>query len=361
MVTALRIGMLAPITHPVPPPGYGPWERVTSDLVEELVALGHAVTLFASGGSRTSADLVVTVPHPLAHHPPPPPGEGPLEPPDARVWEELHIGTMTAAAAAGRFEVVHSHLHVHALPFAPFLTCPLVSTLHGSAWNRALHPLLAANVEQPYVSLSAAERRLFPGLNYVATVPNGIRVGDFATGPGGGALIFVGRLAPEKAPDLAIDAAEAAGADILLAGLVEERHRDFFEDRIRPRLRPGQVEYLGALSRPEVAALYATASGLLMPLRWDEPFGLVVVEALASGTPVVAWRRGAMPEIVADGVTGFLVDTVAEAAAAIGRLGDIDRVACRAEAEHRFGARTMAEGYVAAYREVIAGRRRHHP
>lgn len=353
-MTPLRIGMLAPISHPVPPSGYGPWERVTANLVEELVGLGHAVTLFAAGGSQTSADLVVTAPHPLAGPPPSHPDGGSVEALDPRVWEELHIGTAASAAREGSFDVVHSHLHAHALPFAPLLPCPLLTTLHGAAWNKAVHPLLGAYADQPFVSLSIAERRFFPGLNYVATVHNGIRIDGFAPGPGGGPVVFVGRLAPEKAPDLALAAAETAGVDIVLAGMVEEQHGDFFEQRIRPRLRPNRAEYVGALTAPEVAALYRTASALIMPLRWDEPFGLVVVEALASGTPVVAWRRGAMPELVEDGVTGFLVDSVAEAATAIGRLDAIDRSACRADAERRFGARTMADGYVAAYRKVIA-------
>jgi glycosyltransferase involved in cell wall biosynthesis len=354
MSRPLRIGMLAPISHPVPPPGYGPWERVASDLVEELVALGHEVTLFAAAGSQTSAELVVTAPFPMADPPPPGPAGDLFDPgPDPRVWEGMHIGAVAEAAAAGRFDVVHSHLHVHALPVSRLLPCPMVSTLHGSAWNRAHHPALLAYAEQTFVSLSDAERRFLPELNYVATVHNGIRVADFPVGDGGGGhLLFVGRLAPEKAPDLAIAAARLAGVPLVLAGSVEDRHRDFFEERVRPALEDGSAEYAGPLSRSELALRYGEARGLLMPLRWDEPFGLVVVEALATGTPVVAWRRGAMPELIDEGVTGFVVDDVAGAAAAIPRLDTIDRSACRAAADTRFDARVMAKGDEAVYRTL---------
>lgn len=355
MSRPLRIGMLAPISHPVPPPGYGPWERVASDLVEELVALGHEVTLFAAAGSETSAELVVTAPFPMATPPPPGPAGDLFDPgPDPRVWEGLHIGAAAEAAAAGRFDVVHSHLHVHALPVSRLIPCPMVNTLHGSAWNRAHHPALLAYAEQPYVSLSDVERRFLPDLNYVATVHNGIRVADFPTGDGGaGHLLFVGRLAPEKAPDLAIASARLAGVPLVLAGTIEDRHRGFFEERVRPSLRDGTAEYVGPLTRTELAVGYGEAKALLMPLRWDEPFGLVVVEALASGTPVVAWRRGAMPELVDEGVTGFVVDDVAGASAAITRIDSIDRAVCRRTAERRFDARVMAAGYATVYRKLV--------
>lgn len=353
----LRIGVIAPITHPVPPAGYGPWERVVSDLVEELVNLGHEVTLFAAAGSTTTARLVTTSPFPLSAAPPPGDGGDLFDPgPDPRVWEHLHVAAAAEEAATGTFDVVHSHLHVHALGFARLLPCPLVSTLHGSAWNRAHHPALLAYREQPYVSLSDAERRFLPDLNYVATVPNGIRLDDFPPGEGeGGYLLFAGRMAPEKAPDLAIETALRSGRRLVLAGGREAKHETFFAARIAPHLAEGRIDHVGPVSRVELATLYREAAGLIMPLRWDEPFGLVVVESLASGTPVIAWNRGAMPELIDHGSTGFLVSSVEEAAEAVHGLDRIDRAACRAEARSRFGAATMATGYVAAYRQAIDG------
>ncbi len=339
----MRIGMLAPISHPFPPPGYGPWERVCHDLTEGLVELGHEVVVFAAEGSESSAVLSPTVPASLDEV-----AASGTEP-DARLWETLHIGRAMAGAVERELDILHSHLHVHALGYGPLLPMPLLSTLHGAAWNHAHLPILDTYRHQPFVALSNAERRFAPDLNYVATVGNGIRTGDYAPRfETGGPLVFVGRLAPEKAPDLAIESARLAGVPLTLAGNVETKYRDFFEARIRPGL--GQdVTYVGALTRLEVADLLAEASALLMPLRWDEPFGLVVVESLASGTPVVAWRRGAMPELIEDGVTGFLVDTVEEAAASVHRIGELDRGRCRNSAEERFDYTTMARGYVAAY------------
>jgi glycosyltransferase involved in cell wall biosynthesis len=338
--------MLAPISHPIPPPSYGPWERVCFELVEGLQEMGHEVTLFAAAGTKTSAShLVETSPQPL--------DEGDLEP---RLWEERHIAMAMHHVRDAGFDVVHSHLHVHALGFAPFLRCPLVSTLHGVAWHEPHRPLLLAYKDQPFVSISDAERSLLPELNYVATVYNGIRTEDFVLNAGpGGYLAFVGRIAPEKAVDLAIEVAKRSGMSLRLAGGVEEKHAGYFEETIEPALG-GAVEYLGTLDRQSTIDLLANAAALLMPLRWDEPFGLVVTEAMACGTPVVAWRRGAMPEIIDDGVTGFLVDDVEGAVAAVDRLGQIDPGACRRRVEQLFSREAMAQGYEGAYRQAIEQR-----
>jgi glycosyltransferase involved in cell wall biosynthesis len=328
--------MIAPIAHPYRPDGYGPWERVTHDLTERLVELGVDVTLFAPSGSATEARLVETV-------------EGPLDAlPDAdpRLLEEIHLATAMEATLDDRFDLIHSHLHVHALVYSRLIPCPMVTTLHGTGWIGAHHPLLQRYREQAFVSLSGAERRLLPELNYVATIPNGIHLDDFPLGPGdGGYLAFVGRIAPEKAPDLAIEVTRAAGMPLRMAGPVEDRHRDFFD-----LLDWGSdVEYLGSLRRGEVAELLAGAAALVMPLRWDEPFGLVVIESMATGTPVVAWRRGAMSEIIEDGLTGFLVDDVPAAVAAVGRVRALDRDACRARAAIRFSDTRMAFDYRMVY------------
>lgn len=346
----MRIGLLAPITHPLPPPGYGPWERVVADLAEGLTDRGHQVVVFAAAGSKVAGRLVATVPHPIAEWP-----ADAEYPGEARIWEEIHIAEMAAEVRRGGIDVVHTHLSVHPLGFADLLPAPMVVTLHGVAWNRATHPALARHRRLPYVSISDAERRLMPELNYVATVYNGVRAEDYPVGRGrGGYLLFAGRIAPEKAPHLAIEAAQRSGLPLRLAGPVEDRYRVYYAEEIEPRLGTDRVEYLGAVTRGELSSLYRDAAALVVPLAWEEPFGLVVAEAMMSGTPVIGWRRGALPELVDNGVTGFLVGDVAEAARAVGRIGELSRVACRAEAESRFSTDRMAAGYEEAYRRALA-------
>jgi glycosyltransferase involved in cell wall biosynthesis len=337
----LRVGMLAPITHGYPPSGYGPWERVTHDLTETLVETGHDVVLFAPSDSVTSAELHPTVSAPLSE----------MHGHNWRNLEDEHIAAALCGAAKADVDVVHSHLHVHALAQERLFGGPLLSTLHGVASNRKVREELSKFARRPFVSLSNSERQFHPELNYVATIPNGIRTEEFPVGDGsGGYLAFVGRLAPEKAPHRAIDIAREAGIPLLMAGTIEDRYRDYATS-VLAKVGPG-VDYLGSLERPDLAIMLAGASGLLMPLEWDEPFGLVVVESLSSGTPVVAWNRGAMPEILEPGRTGFLVGDVDEAVAAIGKLKEIDREDCAATARQRFNRYVMADAYARVYEEL---------
>ena len=338
-----RIGMVAPVSHAYPPPGYGPWERVAHDLTEQLVAMGHDVTLFAAAGSQTSARLVETIVAPL--------DSGGADP---RLEEERHLSIAMEAARSGAFDVVHSHLHVHALIFSRIVSTPIVTTLHGVAWDPATHPLLLQYAEMPFVSLSDSERHFLPELNYVATIPNGVRTKEIPVGTGGGGyLVFVGRMAPEKAPDLAIETARAAGVPLRLAGIVEDRHRDFFEAEVLAACSEN-VEYVGALGRDDLWQLLGEASAMVMPLRWHEPFGLVAVESLATGTPVIAWQMGALPEIIENGVSGFVVEDVAGAVFSVGRVGDLDRATCRRVAEDRFSDSVMAARYSDVYERLFA-------
>ncbi len=355
--------MLAPISWPLPPTGYGPWEQVAYNLTEELVKLGHKVTLFAAGGSKSRADVVTTCPYALATWPENErnrkraydPHSGLLEgPPDARVLEQLHIAACMERAAAGEFDLVHSHLHVHALVFARLIDCPLVTTLHGSAWVRASHPALIAYKDAPFVSLSNAERQLLPELNYVATVHNGIRLEDFPYEPHkDDYLLFAGRLSPEKGPDTAIEIAKRSGRRLLMAGLIESQYQEFFDAKIKPHIDGNKIEYLGLLSQKALAPYYRRAMAVLFPINWCEPFGLVAVEAQASGTPLIATRFGALPEIILEGETGFVVDSIEEAVRAIKQLGRISPTACRANAESRFSAAAMAKGYETVYASLI--------
>lgn len=339
----MRIGMIAPISHPYPPPSYGPWERVTHDLTERLATIGHDVTLFAAADSATDAVLVPTAERTLDT----------LPPDRRRSAEDLHIERALELARASDFDILHSHLHVHVLERAAGVAQPIVTTLHGAAWNQAHHETLRAHADRPFVSLSDREREFLPELNYVATIPNGIRTDDFPPGGGtGGYLAFVGRLAPEKGVHLAFETARRAGHRLLVAGVVDDAHLDYAE-RIQREAGSG-VELLGALDRPELSEMLREATGLLMPLLWDEPFGLVVAESLSSGTPVVAWRKGAMPEIVEHGKTGYLVDDVDGAVAAVARLSSLDRSDCVQSARSRFSAIAMADSYATVY-ETVSG------
>lgn len=359
----MRIAMLAPINWPLPPAGYGPWELVAYNLTEALVRLGHDVTLFAAAGSTSSARVEATTPHalctwPVAERERPRVFDretGLLEgPPDARVLEQLHIAACMERAARGEFDVVHSHLHVHALVFSRLVPCPVVSTLHGSAWVRSVHPALVAYRDMPFVSLSDAERGFLPQLNWVATVHNGIRLEDFPLERDkDDYLLFAGRLSPEKGPDAAVEIARRAGRRLLLAGMIEPQYRDWYDAKVAPFVDGARVEYLGLLSQADLAPYYRKAAAVLFPIRWREPFGLVAVEAQASGTPLIATRFGALPEIIVEGETGFVVDSIDEAAAAVGRVSGLSPDACRRNVEQRFTAEVMARGYEAVYRSLV--------
>ncbi len=338
----MRIGLLAPISHPIPPPGYGPWERVAYEEAEGLVELGHEVTLFAPEGTKTSAKLFATVPHSLDQA-----GV------DARTTEEAHIFTAVDRAIEGGIDVLHSHLHVHVLGFARHLPVPLITTLHGVAWDPATHPLLRRYASERFVSISNSERQMLPELNYIATVYNGLNFTDHPINlERAEHLLFAGRIAPEKAPDLAIALAEATGRPLRIAGSIEERYRDFFEAEVAPHLGGG-IEYLGPMGRLELAAELSLAAALVMPLRWPEPFGLVVIEAMATGTPVIAWRQGAMPEVVGP-EAGFLVDDLSGAKVALSRIDQIDPEAAGAYVRRRFSRSAMARGYLQAFEAEIS-------
>jgi glycosyltransferase involved in cell wall biosynthesis len=351
--------MLAPISWPLPPSGYGPWELVAYNLVEALVRRGHDVTVFAARGSRVSGRLVETCPHALAVWPEAErnrvreldPQSGLLEgPPDARALEQLHIAQCMEQAAAGSFDIVHSHLHIHALMFARLIPCPLVTTLHGAAWVRSAHPALRAFQEMPFVSLSDAERGFLPELNYVATVYNGICIEDFPfEGTKDDYLLFAGRLSPEKGAAEAVQIAKRTGRRLLLAGMIEPQYQSYFDAHLEPHLDDKQIAYLGLLSQADLAPVYRKAAAVLFPIKWAEPFGLVAVEAQASGTPLIANRCGALPEIIKDNETGFVVDSIDEAVAAVDRLESISPMACRLNAETRFTVAHMGQGYERVY------------
>ncbi|WP_307786256.1 glycosyltransferase family 4 protein [Rathayibacter sp. SD072] len=347
MSAPLRIGMLAPIAWRTPPRHYGPWEQVTSLLTEGLVRRGVDVTLFATGDSVTRARLESRTPVGYAES---------VEPVDGRVSESLHIAHVLARSRELGLDLVHNHLDWLPLSLAAQWTVPLVTTVHGfsgpgilPAYREALrHPLTAH-----LVSISDSDRS--PELDYAATVHHGIDVEAFPE-PGADVcddLVVLGRIHPDKGTAEAVRIAASAGRRLVICGLVQDER--YWRDDVEPFVDGDRVEYRGSVGPEERARVLSGAAALLHPIGFDEPFGLSVVEALACGTPVIAYRRGSMPEVVDDGVTGFVVDSAAEAVAALERAARLDRGEIRAVARRRFAVERMVDDYLEVYARVLAG------
>lgn len=349
----MRIAQVAPPLESVPPPHYGGTERVVATLTEELVRRGHEVSLFASGDSRTSARLVPVVDQALWHHRAGYEDFAPFWPIVlGKLWREID-----------RFDIVHSHLDFLGFPTARSAPCPMVTTLHSRLDLPGLGPLYQEFADIPLVSISHAQRRPVPRANWVATIYHGIDLDQYQFNPRPGTyLAFLGRIAPEKGVDIAIRVARQVGLPLKIAARLPRpfkndpevrREWDYYENTVQPLLHGPQVELLGQVGDKEKNDLLRHAAALLFPIRWPEPFGLVMPEALACGTPVLALRQGSVPEVLVDGVTGFVRETEEELVVAVGRLGELDRARCRAEAERRFSPAVMAAGYERVYERLI--------
>jgi glycosyltransferase involved in cell wall biosynthesis len=333
----LRLAMLSPIAWRTPPRHYGPWERVVSLLTEGLVARGVDVTLFATGDSCTAARLEWVCPRGYEEDP------GILP----KVWECLHIARVFENA--GRFDLIHNHFDFLPLAWSRLVDTPVVTTIHGFSSPGILPVYRAYNSSTFYVAISQADRH--PDLDYVATVHHGIEVEEFPfRAQPGDYLLFFGRIHPDKGAREAIDIARRTGRRLLMAGIVQDQA--YFRRWVEPSLGP-TVQYLGSVGPQERGPLLAGALALLHPIGFEEPFGLSVVEAMACGTPVIAFARGSMPEVVCHGRTGFLVGDVEEAVAAVGRLGELDRAECRRWVESRFTVGRMVQDYLEVYRRVL--------
>jgi glycosyltransferase involved in cell wall biosynthesis len=339
----LRVAMLAPIAWSTPPDHYGPWEQVVATLTDALVDRGVDVTLYATGDSRTRARLVSVVEH----------GYEVDRTYPVKVFEALHIARCFEDASTGAYDLVHNHFDFLPLAWSRLVTTQVVTTIHGFS-SPAIVPAYAAyNGHVHYVAISDADRD--PTLSYAATIHHGIDVGQFPfrdTPDPDGHVVCFGRIHPDKGTHEAIDIARAAGRPIRLYGIVQDER--YFDVMVQPRLGRGAT-FGGAIGGPDRAAALGAASALVHPVEFAEPFGLSVVEAMACGTPVVAYRRGAMPEVIRDGVTGFLVDDVAGAVAALNRIDELDRRACRTDVDQRFSAQRMADDYLALYHRVAGG------
>ncbi|MBV9252466.1 MAG: glycosyltransferase family 4 protein [Acetobacteraceae bacterium] len=343
----MRIAQIAPLHEAVPPKLYGGTERVVSFLTEELVAQGHDVTLFASGDSVTSARLEPIWPRALRLDPA---IRDPIAP---------HMLLMEAVRRkADEFDVLHFHMDYWSFSLFGRQRTPFVTTMHGRLDLAELQPVFNTFPHVPTVSISAAQRRPLPQARYVATVHHGLPENLLVPQPGKqDYLAFLGRIAPEKGPDKAIRIARACGIKLKIAAKVDRVDQVYFETVIRPMLADGGVEMIGEINDAQKPAFLSGAHALLFPVDWPEPFGLVMIEAMACGTPVIAFDRGSVPEVIDHGVTGFIVHDEASAVAALGRLGELDRVTVRRTFDRRFTARRMAEDYVDLYEELSAPKR----
>lgn len=340
----MRIAQVAPLHESVPPKLYGGTERVVHHLTEELVRQGHDVTLFASGDSLTQARLVPVCAQslrldnqcvdPLAHH--------------VLMLERVF-------GAVEDFDVIHFHIDYLHYPVSSRAQVPVVTTLHGRLDLPDLVPLYRRFQNMPVVSISDAQREPLPWLQWEGTVYHGLSPADYTFYPDTGKyLAFLGRISPEKGLDEAIAIARRAGMPLKIAAKVDRVDRDYFNSSIRPLLDDPLIDFVGEIGFPETNRFLGNAYALLFPIQWPEPFGLVMIEAMAAGTPIIAYRRGSVPEVMEEGISGMIVQNVEQAAHAVARVSSIDRAGCRAYFEQRFSASRMCRDYVAVY-EQLAG------
>jgi glycosyltransferase involved in cell wall biosynthesis len=330
--------MLAPISWRTPPRHYGPWEQITSLLTEALIERGVDVTLFATKDSETAARLDAVCPAPYSEDPTI----------DAKVWEMLHVAHVFEQAR--NFDLIHNQADFVPLAFSRMVGTPMVTTIHGFSSDRILPAYKAYEDRVHYVAISEADRQ--PDLRYAATIHHGIPLEAFPFDRlGSEDLLFFGRIHPDKGAAEAVTAAHRSGRRLIMAGIVQDQN--YHNDQIAPALGDGSVIYLGPVGGAERAKTLGSARALLHLINFDEPFGLSVVESLACGTPVIACNRGSMPELIDDGVTGFLVNSLGAAVDAIRRIDEIDRAACRAAVSARFTVDRMADRYLSLYRTIL--------
>lgn len=342
----MKIAQVAPLIESVPPHGYGGTERVVSYLTEELIGLGHEVTLFASGDSRTSAVLEAGAPRSLR---------------SAKIGDpvpEHFVMLENLFRRIDDFDIVHFHLDCLHYPLSRRYGEAHVTTLHGRLDLPELVPLYREYAEMPVVSISESQRKPLPWLNWQATILHGLPLDLYRpVGTQENYLVFLGRVSPEKGLDQAIAIAQAAGLELRIAAKVDRQDSTYFEDVITPLLdRPGVV-FLGEVGDDEKSRLLGQAQALLFPIDWEEPFGMVMMEAMACGTPVIAYDRGSVPEVLEHGITGFIVADIARAVETLENIHSFDRARCRDVFEQRFSARRMAEEYMLCYERILSGRR----
>jgi glycosyltransferase involved in cell wall biosynthesis len=335
----MKIAQVAPLTEAVPPKFYGGTERVVAYLTDALVELGHEVTLFASGDSVTKAKLAGVWPRALRLDP---------EVKDhlAPVFMELE----SVARRADEFDVIHSHLDYFGFPLLQRLGVPSVTTLHGRLDMPELAKLYELYDDMPVVSISNSQRHPLPQANYVATILHGLPQDLLERGDGaGGYLAFLGRISPEKAPDAAIRIAAQSKMPIKMAAKVDKVDETYYQTVVEPLLSTGDIQFVGEIGEHQKSEFLGAAAALVFPIAWREPFGLVMIEAMACGTPVIAFNNGSVPEVLEHGVTGFIVENEQQAVEAVAQIHTLDRGRIRAEFDRRFTAHHMAQNYLKLY------------
>lgn len=341
----MKLAMLAPIAWRTPPQHYGPWESVVSLLTEGLVRRGVDVTLFATRNSQTAAELAGVCPRGYEE-------DAELMP---KVWECLHIAELFERG--GQFDLIHNHFDFLPLTYMGMTTTPVVTTIHGFSSPKILPVYEKYNDRAYYVAISDADRSAT--LDYIATVHHGIDLHQFTYQPDpGDYLLFFGRIHPDKGTKECIDIAQQAGMKLIIAGIVQDEA--YFRREVQPHVDEAQVVYVGSAGPRMRDDLLGGAYALLHPINFAEPFGLSVIEAMACGTPVIAFRLGSMPEVIADGRTGFLVADAAAMAATIPRIREIDRRECRRWVEEKFGVDRMVDDYLRVYEQVLTRERQKH-
>lgn len=333
----MRIAMVAPISWRVPPRHYGPWERIVSLLTEGLIERGLEVTLFATADSLTQARLVATCPRPYSED----------ESLDPKVWECLHLAAVFERAA--EFDLIHNHFDFLPLSYSRLVQTPVVTTIHGFSSERILPVYQKYNGHTYYVAISQADRH--PTLDYLATIYHGISLNEFTFQPKpGDYLLFFGRIHPDKGVAEAIEVARQAGRRLVIAGIIQDR--DYFEREVAPHVGQHGIDYIGSVGPEQRDKFLGGASALLHLINFEEPFGLSVVEAMACGTPVIAYGRGSMPELIDHEKTGFIVNNLDEAIAAVGAADELDRAQIRQYVAANFSRERMVDNYIRVYQKA---------
>jgi len=340
---SMRIAVLGPVSWRTPPRHYGPWESVVSLLTEALVHMGLEVTLFATADSQTKARLVAVCPRPYSE-------DGSVDP---KVSECLHISEVFERAA--EFDLIHNNFDFLPLTYSGLVETPLLTTIHGFSSPKIMSVYKKYNARSHYVAISESDKS--PELDYIATIHHGIDVTQFPfSGAAGEYLLFFGRIHPDKGVREAIHVAQRAGIKLVIAGIIQDQ--DYFATEVEPHIDGTTVEYLGSVGPDQRAGVLSHALALLHLISFDEPFGLSLIESMACGTPVIAFDRGSMPEIIRHGETGYIVEDIEGAIDAVSAVRTIDRSICRADVERRFTSTRMARDYVHVYQEILTGEAR---
>jgi len=342
----MKIAMLSPLSWRTPPRHYGPWENVVSLLTEQLVSMGIEVTLFATGDSLTSAKLAWICPRPYSEDPSI----------DPKVWECLHIAELFKRA--DEFDLIHNQYDFLPLSFSEFTDVPIVTTIHGFSSASILPVYKSYNDSTYYVAISEADK--CAELDYISTIHHGIDLNQFPfQQERGDYLLFFGRIHPDKGVHDAIEVAHKMGKRLIIAGIIQDE--DYFREQVEPHIDDSMVKYIGSVGPEKRQEVLGGALALLHLIHFDEPFGLSVVESMACGTPVIAYGRGAMPEILRHGSTGFIVNDVDAAVQAVEKIDSINRHDCRNEVEKRFTSKRMAHEYIKVYHKILEERENYRP